>query len=63
MTYCTTALRRILLPFFLVLLSSLGVNAAVEDGPSSPQRNRLAIVIGNSDYQKRPHRGPGQCGQ
>jgi caspase domain-containing protein len=36
---------------FVVLLSSIGVRAAVEENPSAPPRNRLAIVIGNSDYQ------------
>jgi hypothetical protein len=41
------------IPAFLLLLlfGSIGAQAAVEDGPSSQPRNRLAIVIGNSNYQ------------
>ena len=35
----------------LARLSSIGARAAIEENPSSQQRNRLAIVIGNSDYQ------------
>jgi uncharacterized caspase-like protein len=51
MTYRFASLRNVLLPLFLVLLSSIGVRAAVEESPSAQPRNRLAIVIGNSDYQ------------
>ncbi|UVK47960.1 caspase family protein [Mesorhizobium sp. AR07] len=41
------------IPAFLLLLfaASICAHAAIEQTPSSPSRNRLAIVIGNSDYQ------------
>ena len=51
MTYCCPSLRRMLVLLSLVLASSIGARAAIEDNPSSQPRNRLAIVIGNSDYK------------
>ena len=51
MTYCCLFLRRLLVLSTLVLASSIGARAAIEDNPSSQPRNRLAIVIGNSDYK------------
>ena len=51
MTYWCLLLRRVLVLLSLVLASSIGARAAIEDSPSSQPRNRLAIVIGNSDYK------------
>ncbi|MER8461985.1 caspase family protein [Mesorhizobium sp. M1396] len=41
------------IPTFLLLLfaAAIAAHAAIEQTPSSQSRNRLAIVIGNSDYQ------------
>ncbi|MDW6024110.1 caspase family protein [Mesorhizobium sp. BAC0120] len=51
MTYrCQFLLRFPLLPLFLVLLS-VGAQAATETVPTSVMHNRLAIVIGNTDYK------------
>lgn len=42
---------RISLSLILLLLSAVMVQAAVEENPTAQPRNRLAIVIGNSNYQ------------
>ena len=48
--YCRSLLR---IPAFLLLLfaASIAAHAAIEQTPSPQPRNRLAIVIGNSNYQ------------
>ncbi|MCA0055519.1 caspase domain-containing protein [Mesorhizobium sp. B261B1A] len=51
MTHCNGLLFRVPLFLIFLLLGSAGARAAVEP-PAAPQpRNRLAIVIGNSNYQ------------
>lgn len=51
MTYRDRSFLRV--PAFLLLLfaASIAAHAAIEQTPSSPPRSRLAIVIGNSNYQ------------
>ncbi|MER9582018.1 caspase family protein [Mesorhizobium sp. M0276] len=44
---------RILLLMLFVILSTVGVRAAVEQNASPQPRNRLAIVIGNTNYQSK----------
>jgi hypothetical protein len=51
MTHCHRLLFRIPLLLLLVFLGAAGARAAVEQNPSPQPRNRLAIVIGNSNYQ------------
>lgn len=51
MTYRFRYLPRISLASLFVLLLSITVQAAVEEDPAPVQRNRLAIVVGNSNYQ------------
>lgn len=50
MTYRYRSLLHIPLALLFVALVSLAARAAVEENPSSEPRNRLAIVIGNSNY-------------
>src|SRR5262245_19921041 len=50
MSNCYRILVRIPALFFLIVLGSFGAQAAVEAEQSQPH-NRLAIVIGNSNYQ------------
>lgn len=51
MTYRYPSLLRISLLWLFVLLASVAARAAVEENPTPQPRNRLAIVIGNSNYQ------------
>ncbi|MGX5828486.1 caspase family protein [Mesorhizobium sp. 43Arga] len=51
MTHRLRHLFRIPLLLLLVLLGSASARAAVEQSPTPQPRNRLAIVIGNSNYQ------------
>ncbi|MBZ9810884.1 MULTISPECIES: caspase domain-containing protein [unclassified Mesorhizobium] len=51
MTHCNRLLFRVPLFLLFLLLGSAGARAAVEQTPSPQPPNRLAIVIGNSNYQ------------
>lgn len=51
MTHRCRALLRISLSLLLLLYGAVMVQAAVEENPTAQPRNRLAIVIGNSNYQ------------
>jgi hypothetical protein len=50
MTFYRSALN-LLAILLLMLLGTTGIRAAVEEQPTAEPRNRLAIVIGNSNYQ------------
>lgn len=51
MTHRCRAMLRLPLSLLFLVFGFVAVQAAVEENPTAQPRNRLAIVIGNSDYQ------------